>query len=685
MPEYREFGFRSRAIAALLMVASPALLATPLKRIASHNESSLSFQYLAHGSETRCGEDLFAVEQGEWKCLRREGGGLRVVAWGSLGTQGFKLIRGPLPDDPRVVFAVGTSDPDVYMLDPSTAATERIGQVSGLFINDPILADHDGDGIPAWVVQQPSGATIVTLPPAPGPALQVVRQLDFMPASAGQFDADPQSELARGDGLFTRFIDSSTMADEEFTVVGGVIAALDWDKDGRDELVLDKTNLTYFVDLDAGTSQVLDHQILQYSSQHHIVHWQAADSVDLAFWGIAGLVVVDPRKASVIEAYPSVPGIPSREEAVALPIDWDLDGDGDLLWSTDSEGRLYLLTQPSGLSIPQFSVVGQSLAGYIDANGSAAPAFSVLRNAPEVYRMELQVRDPLSLDLLTAQILPTNPLADGDCELADLHPSPGSELLCVATLMVRMLAMDGTLLWSLPISDSRWRFGNVTPADDTCHGADCSLLVLQELGFGRQDLRLVDARTGQQRWSLTLAGLADGPQLLTDLDADGQLDLVYVDAPGSGSRVNAIDIDTRTLRWRRTGFFYPDALAQSSGPARRLAVVEEDSNLSLLDPKEGTLLAKVRVLPPGQQCGSCEVAYLRANDTFGEWVIANTAPPALNVIDRNLRPPIWTDPKLSAARISTRGDSLLHVVDYQTIHAYSLDSDGIFADGVEGW
>ena len=53
VPESGQLGSHCRAIAALLLVASSALIATPLKRIASHNESSLSFQYLAHGSETR--------------------------------------------------------------------------------------------------------------------------------------------------------------------------------------------------------------------------------------------------------------------------------------------------------------------------------------------------------------------------------------------------------------------------------------------------------------------------------------------------------------------------------------------------------------------------------------------------------------------------------------------------------
>ncbi len=72
-------------------------------------------------------------------------------------------------------------------------------------------------------------------------------------------------------------------------------------------------------------------------------------------------------------------------------------------------------------------------------------------------------------------------------------------------------------------------------------------------------------------------------------------------------------------------------------------------------------------------------------DTFGAWVIANAQTPALNVIDRDLRQPIWTDPELSAVGISTRGDSLLHLVDNRTVHTYSLDSDGIFAERMEGW
>ena len=689
----RAFGFTAA------IVTSTALGTEPLQHIASYDESSLNFQYMAPGVGTRCGSDLFVVEYAQWKCLRKGADGrVTVVEFGQMngvGTFYQFIVRGPVPGDRRILFATSRGNPRIDALDPMTGSAETIGTVSGWLFDDPILVDHDGDGIPGLVVAQLDGSTgIVRLPPASGAPLEIVQDLGFSPRFAGQFDADPQAELAVSvDGSITAFRDSATLQWEAYSITGSALALVDWDDDGVDEIVAGHLGTVQLVDLNSGAPPVtLNHGLISRKREHSVVHWQHPLSRDIAFWSMEGLVVIDPRRAQVLAEFAGEPGLPTNRRAKSLPIDWDNDGDGDLLWSGADDGRLVLLRQGGELSILQHAVGNVGPAGYVNVDGNAAVA-TIARYNTTTLAPSRQARDPLSLKLRSES--PVNvQLSSGDsCHAADVHPNAGTETLCADffSATAHLLSADGTPLWTLDISDPRHRFHRKTLPDHTCRGTGCSLVLLQEipfLGFRyNQTLRLIDGATGEERWRLQIPGFPEGPQLLTDLNADGVMDVVYADTlSGFRTRINAIDSDTRTLHWQRSGRELATALARSRDLFRRLAVLDIDSTVTLLNPIDGHELASARMLPlDGPTCGGCSLHYLRANDTFGAWVLGNSRPPALSLIDRDLRSPIWRDWNLASALLSTQGDRYLHVMESRTLHTFALHEDGIFADRFEGW
>lgn len=679
------------------LTTCPVLSAPSLQRIGTHNESNLEFQYMQTGAGTRCGSDLFVVEHVHWKCLRRGADGkVTVVEFGrmnAVGTSYALTLRGPTLGDPRILLATARINPRIDALDPMTGLTVTVGSLTGVKLSDPpMLADHDGDGIPALVVFPLQGnARIVRLPPEPGQPLEVVKNLEFTPTFAGQLDADPQSELAVTlTSSTTGFRDSATLAWEPFSITGGVSFAVDWDRDGVDELVTGHMNRTEFVDLNSGAPPAaLSHGWISRSREHSVVHW-SNDSPDIAFWSMEGLVVVDPVQARVLAEFPGEPGLPTNARAVALPIDWDDDGDGDLLWSGEDESRLYLLRQGAGLSLLQQSV-DLALAGYALVDGKPLLA-TIAREFSTAGTLRRQLRNPKTLkpDFDAPIEVSSN---TGLCRVADIHPDPGTETICAeGSASAQLLASDGTTtLWTLAVSDPRFKYRRLTLPDHTCSSHGCRLVLLQELPFlgspYSQVLRLIDAASGEERWRLQLPGFPEGPQLLTDLDMDGVMDVLYADTPVQPlTRINAIDSETRALRWQRAGQRLASSLVRSSDRALRLAVLETDSTVTLLSPLDGKELASARVLPTGNtNCDSCTIHYLKSNDTFGGWVISNSLPHALNLIDRDLRSPIWRDLDLSYASATTRGDRYLHVLDTDTVYTMALGDDGIFADRLEGW
>ena len=113
-----------------------------------------------------------------------------------------------------------------------------------------------------------------------------------------------------------------------------------------------------------------------------------------------------------------------------------------------------------------------------------------------------------------------------------------------------------------------FKFRQQTLPDQTCGSTGCSLILPQEVpalgAYNRQILRLIDGATGEERWRLQIPGFPEGPQLLTDLDADGVMDVMYADTPlQPNTRINAIDSVPQSLRWRRP------LVPRSSAPASR--------------------------------------------------------------------------------------------------------------------
>jgi len=422
-------------MAMALMAVAPLALARPLEPIAAANDPTLVFRYIGNGIESRCGNDLFVIDLGYWKCLRRNGDApLQVTEFGqaTAGLGAPFVIRGPIPGDRRILFAESLFEPTIRALDPVTAEVVVIGSVGdGLSLSDPpLLADHDGDGIPGVVLRGVGTARILSLPPAAGAPLQVVRNLDFEPRFSGQFDNDPHTEVALVEQSGVRFFDTQTLLEESWSLQGPNHAQrpsliTDWDQDGVDEIAIMFEGGLRLVDPNAAGAPILfTHAALNANPSGGRIDWQSTGSRDLAIWSTNGLAVLNPRTGVLLaDFFPSES--PSNGRSVSLALDWEGDGDGDLMWTTESSSRLFLLRQGSGLAVHQRRAIAKHVLGYRQLADSPTLLTAERFDGFGAARLDLRSRDPETL-VIDAAIAFDPSVSSGRCSAADVNASSGT-------------------------------------------------------------------------------------------------------------------------------------------------------------------------------------------------------------------------------------------------------------------
>lgn len=686
-----------------LAFAGSACAQLPLTLALGAGDQALPWDYAGTGIESRCGSDWFFLAAEQWTCVRRNGAGaLGVISAGLLPEvlDGFVVVRPPLAADRRLLMAgpVEVQGTRILALDPVNLAVEDLGRLPpGGYPNFPFLrVDVEGDGVEELLLTDspPLGSRLVSLPTSTTPS-QVVRTLAFIPLGAGQFDSDPQSELVTVDALGELTIrDASSLQVEPFSIPGSYfdngVLVRDWDSDGIAEIALRSRSFRIvLVDVNRPglpiELPVNDHAL-------DLIDWQAAGSLDLLLWSPGMLRVFDPRTGSLLSEV-FVPRVGQELPRHVLRMDWDNDGDRDLVWpQLASPNSLWLVRNNGGVSELQAGasykhVAGEALVGghprlvtvegFLAENGIAA---------------RLRTRDPATLELQTDVALAGADI-NARFAVADFHPADGVEVIAVAQTHVRLHDLSGALLWERPIELPFERsFRNPVFVDASCQGAGCRRLLLLDRAHaasGVHRLRLFDTATGNQSWSL------DAPLLhrflplgLTDLDTDGVPELLYADEVGGNSTILALDGVSSGLRWQTEMLTRPIGLRQTFAASRRLALLFADGAIAWMRPQDGEFLRVAPVLNPGQDaCGeSCDFVYLGQGSSSGAFVTSNLQGRTLATRWRDLRGPIWSQSRHAyISGLAPFADGRVVISSGFALYAYDAADDGLHADEFEGW
>lgn len=688
---------RTLVLCATLFASHGASAQVTFTTVASVNELAFGIQYISRGDgDHRCAPAWFVIEQKRWKCITRSAQGrLEVKSFGWLPNEVAigSLIRKPIAGDRRLLYAVplGYLYP-IYAFDPVTLQSQLIGSVPNYFYESHRLVDFDGDGTDELMTSHSPGySNLISLPGGSGPAFQIVGQSPHVPHFAGQFDTDSNDEIGviGGDRRMTIF-DAKTGAQEPLSPTGFHSSAIpvwtgDWDGDGIDEIAaVGAFGGTSLIDFSPTVSQ-----ITLAGLPLGLIDWLPR-SRDLALWTRDGVAVVDPVTGTSRATFPGsfnpfTPQLP-------LTLDWDGDGDQDLLWHHDRQPRaLWVLQNPAGPAPVQYGAGPKLPIGTVEIDNEtrllSVEAFDQEGSAP----LRLRTRNPQSLDLLSDVLLGSGDLTTAKFDVADLHSQPGEELLYNGGGVLALITLQGQVLWQVESVGFR-KFASVQVPDFTCSGSACKQILLTDYPFAfpadPTRLRLLDGETGDEIWSRP-AGHLHGSAALTDLSGDGVPEILLA-AP----HLTALHGVTRTVMWEAPLVRNIVRVRRSEDSRRRLAVLTNYGGFSYLDPATGIELRNRKLTPIPfleDECTDCDMRYLAGTGDTGHWVISHENQASQNIpqtwlLPRNLRGPLVQDSSFIARAISVRAPNRIHVgEDSQALHVFEVPQDSVFEDEFEEW
>ncbi|MCB1598849.1 MAG: hypothetical protein KDI60_19990 [Xanthomonadales bacterium] len=697
---------RSIVLFLAVLLSCPMFAQAQVTIRAGVNDLTLTYEYLGIGIESRCGSDWLLLERGFWKCVHRGAGGKLLV--GSFGRMpsGYgldQLIRGPIVGDRRLVFAKAggpwTGGAPVHALDPVTMEFELIGALpeGGVIFGKTIHADYDGDGLPELVLPAQSGTPtlIVALPGGAGVPLSALANSPVAPSFVGQYDGDSQSEIGVVDFLTGfRLYDANSGLPEPFQLQGAVTTTFpvfsgDWDSDGVDEIAIKSTVTPGLALIDPNLSSVP--QYVQFpganplmSSALGMVAWQSPGSRDLVVLG-ATLGVVDPVSSSLIAQF-DFPRSPVNIETPAVTLDWDNDGDDDLLWRDFGLNELWLLRNPQGVEVVQRAASAKVVIGLTGAEPPQLAVAEQFHGADAEMLVHVRRRDPATLMLTDeADAIASMSAWNDRFEVADVHPQPGDEIILNSGRFLTVYSSSGSLLWQREIEDAAQNsFRGLVVADFTCSADSCRWLLTAD----NQGLRRFDGLDGSELW----AGPFTGPKAvaalaLTDLNGNGTLDMLYATGSAVGpATLVAVDADTHLQLWANPTSTRAVLAQRTNDPSQRLAVLYERGLLVYHDVTDGSEQRRAALIHPSMGfCDRCELRYLKQGETVGTWFITQMGPTGLLQIDRSLRMPASTASDEDANSVRTLSPGSVFIGTQDAAYTIEVSADGIFVDEFEGW
>lgn len=697
----------------LALCCAGPLLAQPLTEQVSVRDLSFRFAFVAWGIEGPCGADGYAHDAGYRVCFRRVVGSdaLEVTQVAPLPVElaGLQVVRGPVAGDRRILWvqhSLSISSP-VFAYDPVTNGLEQIGLLPGGIGSGQVrgLLDYDGDGVQELLTTDGFDTRIISLPGAPGGAFQVLATVNTTPWQnsvpfLAQIDADPQTELAGALGGQLRFYDPMTQAVEPFAPgvpLGSAVYVGDWDADGVDEVAQPALNGFVLVDpnrdpavyASAPTTLTVSVDLLAR------VDWTGTASHQIATRSRFGMKVLDPRTGDLLADFPDE----DLQSARALrATDWDGDGDGDLALLR-ADDALLLLRNPQGPQVVQRAAGPKRPLGLLHAQGGAE-LVSLEAFGAEPSHLVLRRRDPQTLALLAEAPIGTHDSAFVLAELGDFHPQPGAEVLVGTALALRAYRVsDGTLLWERVQPGGSTRvFGSIALAEGDCSAepAACQRVVVAEGAapgsgdpLGHRALLLYGAN-GLDLWTGPPSDCPDcrnGAVAYTDLDGDGDREILHSTQSVDGGWVRALDGASATPLWLSTLPLELVQFARTPDPARRLAGIDSTRTLSVLDRASGAVL-RSRLIDPAT--GSprcvlrCQLSYFPQGPGAGLWLVQDGDSGVLSLVRRDLRGELHGMPPGGEGARALERDAMVSG-SHIGLTRYSVAQDGLFSDEFEGW
>lgn len=674
----------------LLLGATPAM-ALP-QMLASDTRLTLMSDYFAFGIDSRCGANWFFLELREWRCARRHGERLEVYASGqflgeSIPASYWYLMLAPTPEN-RQFYMMGTFFFGTYLaeIDPLELTSRRVGPFFQSMSVPPGSVDHDADGHHDMLMGDADGALIMSLPGGAAPPWTVVRRYPEFATMSGQFDQDAQSELAWIEDGALHFLDSASGQLEPWQAAGPLMSLRtqwtgDWDDDGRDEiawagsapgrlLLLDPDQSVPPVELYLGGDMPLT--VLGR------IDWDGDGLPELMLASESNAAVLDPRSGQLLRndtlLNRSLNG-PRHGQAV----DWDADGDQDFVWVESASQTMYLMRNPTGPEWIQLGATRGRVVGYAQRDGRPVLVVAEAAGSGTIRALHVRQLDPVTLEELAFAVAPVFASDVDRVQLGDVHPNPGLEIVHGGSGVVRALALDGTLLWQRQAPQNGTIHG-FSVGDASCQGSGCApILMVERHSDGLYWLVSLDGLNGSARWTGPPVSYEPMAQPATDLDGDGQAELLWT----ASGLLQVLRADG-TPAWNI-------ALGSASTPYQvrqspvGLAVLYADTTLDLRSPHDGGLVATVQ-LAEGGQCSTsryCRMDFLASAVNGGTWVVGGGEPDFLAVRGD------LTGPVESLAVDTNAFDNLvalapdrLHAGDIR-VFGYRYDSDTLSQDGFE--
>ncbi len=681
---------------------------SPLAATTSFNDLAADIQYIALGnSQHICAPNWFVIEQGRWKCIRRNAQDrLDVVSFGPLPAvlADMSLIRRPIADDRRLLFASATSSKQaVYAFDPVTLEAPSIGVLppQSFFRASDDLVDFDGDDFDELMLLPSAGgpSRYISLPGAAAPEFQVVGEFPLIQGFAGQFDADSRDEIGIIDSSSRiQLYDAMTGLQEPISISGFHSTSYplwtgDWDGDGIEELAAVGAfgGPLSLIDLNAAIPRIEFGASGQSWRPVELIDWLPG-SRDLVLYSRDQFAVVDPATGIARASFTG--NFATSAPQLPIELDWDGDGDQDLFWHhREQPSALWLLRNPQKPTAVQYGAGPKLAIGYLGIGNATRlltiESFDADGSAP----MRLRTRNPQSLALLSDVLFGSGDPTLSEFALADLHSQPGKELLYNSGYTLSLHSVDGALLWEREVSEPLRRFASVQIPDFTCSGNACKQVLILDYsiasGSNTARMRLLDSETGNETWSLPSLPMGQGgPLALTDLDGDGVPEVIY-----QGTGLTVLDGVTRTLRWQSSNIDNVRTVRRTEDSRRRLAALTVLGTLSYLDTATGAELRSLSLvgLYGSENFFDAEMRYLAHTDNAGLWIISHTGrslqgAPQTWLVPRNLRGPGAQDSTCIARRFSVQPPTRIHIgEDTQTLHVVDIEQNALFEDEFETW
>lgn len=658
------------------------------RRLADAPKLVLAPHFVGVGIVSVCGADWF-LAGGDWACARPGPNGLELVSGGEfdqigpvMPSAGYELARGPLPSDHRYYVAGNFffSYP-VHEVDPVYLTRRTVSQLPAVLRAPVVHADVEGDGHPELVVGDGANRLLVTLPGGPYSPFSTLASTGVVHL-AGQFDADPQSELGWLENYRLRFRDAATLANESWAPPGFYSLDRpawtgDWDGDGRDELALPmvEKGLLGLIDLDTPANPIaLAPGPVDLYRALGLIDWSAPGSRELVVLGERNMAVVDPRTGVVLHSQAMASG--NFGQITALALDWDSDGDQDMLWLN---GSLHLLRNPEGGETLQRSERATYTLGY----ASAALDASLVTISEVADGLILRLLDPQSLSARgESEITGTGIPATGvpglpRYSLGDFHPGYGPELLRISPTMLHAHSLDGALLWQRPLAAGAYTSAELP---SICLRECAPLIVAEYLPTG-STLRAIDGSTGNSRWTIAAGGWYQVHSVV-DVVGDASPEALVVADSGDVRELWALNARDGTLTWR--------ALLAGTTPVQDIrrgqdavGVLYSDTTLALYS-RDGRALQSRQLQADGRCERTCALNFRSRGATDGVWIVAGDDSDFLAVaqdLKGDLTEVQLAGPDFDHLRVSPSG--LLHGIRRQKVTVWELDSDWVFNSGFD--